>query len=132
MELNGFQIEKYNQYNLQENSKYSTCPLCSDKRKPHNQKQKCLMLDWSTGLGTCQHCGEIIQLHTFKKKEAQKEYVKPEWKNNTELSDAVVMWFEKRKISQFTLRMLKVTEGKEWMPQEKKEVNTIYFKTYKF
>lgn len=128
-ELNGFKIEKYNQYNLPENSKYSTCPLCSESRK--KKTEKCLMLDWSTGLATCQHCGEIIQLHTYKKNESEKVYVKPEWLNNTELSDNVVKWFEDRKISQFTLRRLKISEGKEWMPQTKKEENTIQFNYFR-
>lgn len=130
-ELNGFKIEKYNQYNLQENTKYSTCPLCSENRKPHNQKQKCLMLDWNTGLGTCQHCGEIIQLHTFVKKEIEKKYIKPEWLNKTNLSNNAVKWFEGRKISQFTLRRLKISEGLEWMPQTGKEENAIQFNYFR-
>ncbi len=61
-----FEIEKYNQYNLPEGRRYSTCPLCSEHRK--KSKEKCLMLDWKTGLGTCQHCGEVIQLHSYKNK----------------------------------------------------------------
>ena len=26
-----------------------------------------MMLDWQTGIGTCQHCGEVIQLHSYKR-----------------------------------------------------------------
>ncbi|MCU4177636.1 DUF6371 domain-containing protein [Carboxylicivirga sp. N1Y90] len=63
-----FEIEKYNQYNLPEGRRYSICPLCSEHRK--KSKEKCMMLDWRKGLGTCQHCGEVIQLHTYKKKSA--------------------------------------------------------------
>lgn len=127
MLINGFEIEEYNQYNLQDGTKYSTCPLCSQHRKPKNQKEKCLMLDWERGLGTCQHCGEVIQLHTYKKRKEVKEYKRPEKWNNTDLSDKVVKWFSDRGISQFTLRMMKVSEGKEWMPQTQKEENTIQF-----
>lgn len=129
--LNGFEIEKYNQYSLDDKVKRSTCPLCSSDRKPANQKQKCLMMDWETGLGTCQHCGEVIQLHTYKKKQSEKEYKRPEWKNNTNLSDKVVSWFENRKISQFTLRRLKVSNGPEWMPQTQKDESTIQFNYFR-
>jgi len=129
MELNNFKIDKFNQYNLPEKAKYSTCPICSESRK-HNT-EKCMMLDWDRGLGTCQHCHEIIQLHTYIKSETKKEYVKPEWKNNTNLSDKVIKWFEGRKISQFTLRQMKVTESKEWMPQTQKEENTIQFNYFR-
>lgn len=125
MKLNGFEIDKYNQYKLPEGKSTSICPLCSADRK--KKTEKCLMLDWERGLGTCQHCGEIIQLHTYKKRETKKNYVKPEWKNNTELSDKIVKYFEKRKISQQILKNLKVTEGREWMPQFKKEVLTMQF-----
>lgn len=131
VELNGFEIEKFNQYNLREGDKYSTCPICSEHRKPQNQKQKCLMMDWNTGLATCSHCGEVIQLHTYKKKNSNKEYKRPEWKNQTELSDKLVKWFNGRKISQFTLRRLKISEGKEWMPQVNMEINTVQFNYFR-
>ena len=65
MEINGFEIEKENQYNL-EDKKTSTCPLCSHNRK--KKSEKCLSVYWDTGLGFCNHCGEWVQLHTFKKK----------------------------------------------------------------
>ena len=61
-----FEIEKFNQYNLPQGAKSSTCPVCSEHRR--KKMQKCLMLDWDKGLGTCQHCGEVIQLHTYKSK----------------------------------------------------------------
>ena len=124
-ELNGFLIEKYNQYGLQENAKTSTCPLCSESRK--KKADKCLQLFWDTGMGKCHHCNEVVQLHTYKKKNQEKEYVKPKWKNNTNLSDKLVKWFSDRSISQFTLRVMKIAEGIEFMPQAKKEVNTLQF-----
>ena len=43
------------------------------------------------------------------------------------MSDAVVEWFKGRGISKSTLVDLKVTEGKEWMPQTQKEENAIHF-----
>jgi twinkle protein len=125
MKFNGFEIEKYNQYDLNKDSKYSVCPLCSKDRK--KDKEKCLMLDWSRGLGTCQHCGEVIQLHTYKARKTEKQYVKPEWKNNTELSDKIVQFFEDRKISQQVLKNMKISSGSEHMPQFNKKVDTIQF-----
>jgi hypothetical protein len=61
-----FEIEKYNQHSLLDGAKYSVCPICSEHRK--KKAQKCLLLDWQKGLGTCQHCGEVVQLHTYKSK----------------------------------------------------------------
>lgn len=122
-EINGFKIEKYNQHNLPENNKTSTCPLCSHERK--NKKQKCLSIDWIRGLARCNHCGELIQLHTYKKNNSKTPII--EWENNTNLSDEVVKWFESRKIGQFTLRSLKVSEKIEWMPIAKAKVKAICF-----
>ena len=132
MQINGFEIDKYNVYNIQDNARYWTCPECSQHRKPQNQKQKCLSVFWEDGLGQCNHCGARIQLHTYKKKTDVKEYFRPTWQNNTKLSDKVVKWFEdKRKISQFVLRMAKVSEGLEWMPQTQKKENTIQFNYFR-
>ena len=95
MELNGFKIDKYNQYDLPDKEKLSTCPLCSADRKKN--KEKCLMLDWDRGLGTCQHCGEVLQLHTYHKKDRKKEYKKPEFEVKIEAPVEPVMLGEKIK-----------------------------------
>jgi len=131
MEINGFLVDTYNQYKLDLAKKHSTCPLCSASRKPQNQKAKCATLFTDTGLGYCSHCGEQFQLHTYKKKKDIKVYAKPIWKNNTNLSDKATKWFEGRGISQFTLRMMKVSEGMEWMPQMKAEANTVQFNYFR-
>jgi twinkle protein len=127
-EINGFMIDVFNQYDLEVGKKEGICPKCSADRKPENRKAKCAMYDWERGLGTCMNCDEVFQLHTFKRKGGtDKEYVLPEWKNNTELSAGAVKWFEERGISQKTLTNMKISEGSEWMPQVSKEVNTIQF-----
>ena len=127
-EINGFEIETFNQHDLPVGKKDSTCPLCSHTRSTKNQKTKCASLDWERGLGTCHHCDETFQLHTFKRN-SDKVYVMPDvvWKNNTTLSDKVVKFFEDRGISQSTIKKLKITEGKSWMPQFEREVPTINF-----
>ena len=127
--LNGFEIDQYNVYKFPDNIRTYTCPLCSAERK--KKTQKCVKVFWDTGMAYCSHCGETIQLHTYKKKNIEKKYIKPAWKNNTVLSDNVVKWFESRKISQFVLRVAKISEGQEWMPQTQKNENTIQFNYFR-
>ena len=128
IEINGFTIDVFNQYDLEVGKKEGVCPLCSADRKPENRKAKCAMYDWERGLGTCMNCDEVFQLHTFKRKGgSDKVYVKPEWVNATNLTDNVIKWFEGRDISQSTLKQLRVSEGVEWMPQTGKNENTIQF-----
>lgn len=131
-----FIIDKFNQYNLPEGVRNSICPICSQHRKPQNQKAKVLMLDWDRGLGTCQHCGEVIQLHTYKRKAEVRVYAKPTWNNNTDLSNDVVKWFEGRGISQKTLRTAKVSQGLDIMPPKKgssqwERCKTIHFNYFR-
>lgn len=124
---NDFVIKDYNVYKLDTKSKQSTCPKCSHERK--KKSQKCLMLDWDRGLGTCQHCGVVLQLHTYERK-SESNYVTPEPIQEIVIKDNVVGWFEDRGISKRTLEDLQVTNGKEYMPQVGKEVNTIMFGYY--
>ncbi len=127
-EINGFQIDIFNQHKLEVGKQEGICPLCSANRKPQNRKAKCAMYDWERGLGTCMNCDTVFQLHTYKRKgNIDKNYIKPEWKNNVLLSDKAVKWFEARGISQSTLIKARITEGEEWMPQTGKKENTIQF-----
>ena len=129
-EINGFEIEQFNVYDLPTTKKVSPCPICSPERK--KKKEPCLMLDWDRGLGTCQHCGEVLQLHTFKRQNEDKEYTKPpEREFKADYSDALVNWYKDvRSISRSTLERLKITEQKEWMPQTQKEMNCVCFNYY--
>lgn len=124
MEINGFEIEKFNIYGFGENQKTSTCPKCSAERKKN--KDKCLSIFWDTGLAKCNHCGELLQLHEFKKKASEKNYVKPKF-TYTKLSDNTKQWFLNRGISEQTLAHAKVTQSSEFMPQTGKEANCINF-----
>lgn len=123
-----FIIDNFNQYKLDPSSKISICPLCSEKRKTENRNKKVLLLDWERGLGTCQHCGTVVQLHTYKRDYAPtKQYSKPHKKPIYHLSENVINWFETRKISLSTLKKARISEGNEWMPQVQKERHTIHF-----
>ena len=132
-EINGFLIDDFNQYRLEEGKKQGICPLCSHDRKPKNQKAKCASYDWERGLGTCHNCNTSFQLHTYQRKGAsEKEYVRPVGPpSDTEysqfLSDKVIEWFKARGIGSQTLIDLEVSEGSEYMPQTGKSENTIQF-----
>lgn len=102
------------------------CPQCSHTRK--KKTDKCLSVNLDKNVWFCNHCGWKGGLID---KLEKVEYVKPKWKNNTELSEKAVKWFEGRKISQRTLNDFKVSEGMEFMPQANKELNTIQFNYFR-
>lgn len=103
------------------------CPICSEDRKKKNQKDLAI----KGQVGFCHHCDRKFYKKPDFKVVKDKNYSVPEWNNNTDLSDAVVKRFEERGIKQFTLRAMKITEGKEWMPQFGKDVNTIQFNYFR-
>ena len=105
------------------------CPKCSNSRKSSNQKDPCLSWDHENNVGFCHNCKTGFTV--FARIKPKKEYKRPEWKNNTELSDKAVKWFESRRISQSVLKKMKVTEGMEFMPQDGKEMNTIQFNYFR-
>ena len=103
IEINGFQIENFNQHGLDVGKSQGTCPLCSSSRKPENRKAKCASYDWERGLGTCHNCDKTFQMHTYKRKgKAEREYVIPEL-NRTPVKSKAVEWFKTRGISKQTL-----------------------------
>ena len=131
-EINGFQIDQFNQYDLAVGKTQGTCPLCSHDRKSENKKAKCASYDWERGLGTCHNCNSTFQLHTYQRKGASdKVYVRPDTPEVVQsVGTKVEEWFKSRGISTATLSALKVTEGSEWMPQTGKSENTIQFNYY--
>ena len=127
IEINGFLIDQFNQYSLEEGKTQGVCPLCSPDRQPKNQKAKCASYDWERGLGTCHNCNSTFQLHTYQRKGAsEKVYIRPQVEYKP-VKTKVEKWFNERGISNQSLRDLKVGEGSEWMPQTGKNENTIHF-----
>tara|TARA_R110000765_G_scaffold419189_1_gene523174 strand:- start:6648 stop:8363 length:1716 start_codon:yes stop_codon:yes gene_type:complete len=129
-EINGFLIDSFNQYSLDQGKTQGICPLCSSSRQPKNQKLKCASYDWERGLGTCHNCNTTFQLHTYQRKgNSIKEYIRPEYSTQTHkiVGSKVIKWFETRGISKKTLEDLNVSEGSEFMPQTGKTENTIKF-----
>ena len=133
-EINGFVIDKFNQYGLEVGKKQGVCPNSTTCRQPKNHKKKCSSYDWERGLGTCHNCNKSFQLHTYERKGAtDKEYVRPvnPPKENFNIPRTkVAEWFETRGISTDTLIELQVGEGSEYMPQTGKTENTIQFNYY--
>ena len=128
VEINGYEIEEFNQYNLEVGKTQGICPICSHDRKPENKKQKCASYDWERGLGTCHNCNQTFQLHTFKRLgKADKDYVIPDVEPVLVQNPKVVAWFESRGISAQTLNDLNISEGPEFMPQTGQQENTIQF-----
>ena len=131
VEINGFLIDKFNQYGLEEGKTQGICPLCSSDRQPKNQKAKCSSYDWERGLGTCHNCNNTFQLHTYQRKGAsEKVYTRPTNGVLPKTSSKVEAWFNERGITKQTLTELKVGEGKEFMPQTSTNENTIQFNYY--
>ena len=127
MEINGFEIEQFNVYSIPTKAKTSTCPKCSEHRK--KKTDKCMSVYWDTGLGQCNHCGETIQLHTYKKRLNIKNYIRPqatEFKN-TYSKELLSYSLDHRHITQTTLTKLKISEDVEWMPKANKKVKCILF-----
>ena len=130
-EINGFEIDEFNVYKLEEGKTQGICPLCSHDRKAANKKLKCASYDWKRGLGTCHNCNQTFQMHTFKRKgDAIKEYTKPEPTDEINISQKAEDWFKGRGISSKTLFDLGIGEGLEYMPQTGKVENTIQFNYY--
>ena len=99
-EINGFLIDAFNQYDLEEGKTQGTCPLCSSSRKASNQKAKCASYDWERGLGTCHNCDTTFQLHTYQRKGAsEKVYVRPGVDTIMKVDTKVEEWFKSRGIS---------------------------------
>lgn len=123
---------KYSNYNIEipagktSGEITTTCPKCSHDRKKKNIK--CLGVNLSKGVWNCNHCAWSGGLKTMKE---ETSYIKPTWKNNTDLSANLVKWFEGRGISQATLVAMKITESKEFMPQTQQEENTINFNYFR-
>mgnify|MGYP003644784143 CR=1 FL=1 len=129
MEINGFEVEEFNIYNIASKAKTSTCPKCSEARK--KKTDKCMSVFWDTGLGQCNHCGETTQLHSYKKMQVHKKYEKPkEVLIESKYSNGLLNYLKTRCIDEDSFLKLKVTESKEWMPQTKRDENCICFNYY--
>jgi twinkle protein len=100
------------------------CPKCSHTRK--KKTDKCLGVNLDKKVWNCVHCNWKGRLKENSIMD-HKIYVKPVWKNKTDLSDKVIKYFESRKINQQTLIDLKITESNEFFPQLNSNHDCINF-----
>jgi twinkle protein len=99
------------------------CPKCSSQRK--KKTDPCLSVNVNEGIWNCFNCGWNGSLK-------KKIYKLPEVKEiKSEYSAGLIKYFEDRKISEETLKFMKVSEGKTFMPTANKELNTIQFNYFR-
>lgn len=102
------------------------CPNCSHTRK--KKSDPCLYVNLDSGVAKCFNCD--ILFFRDKKEKSESKYKLPEqtFRNYTNLSDSVVKWFKNvRKIDQFVLKEMNITEEKYYQPAQKKEMTNIVF-----
>lgn len=120
----------------------TTCPHCKNSRS--HPEDKSLSVDLDNGVWLCHHCGwsgslnhkeawEKMNYHdTDIRHKTHKVYQKPKPRQTPPLEARALKWFKDvRGISEETLVKMKITEGPEWMPQKKKQCNTIQFNYFK-
>ena len=112
-------------YDIVFDKKRIKCPECSASRT--KEKNKDLVYFADTNRAYCHHCNTtFFEYKPYEKK----EYVAPERKNNTKLTDKAVKYFADRGIPQEVLNAAGVYSDTEWMPQFEKEVEVICFPFY--
>ena len=99
------------------------CPECGFNSKRTNPTD--LQYYAENKRAYCHKCtATFFEYKPFIKK---KEYVIPEWRNKTNLTDKAVKFFESRMISQNTLIKMQIFSDVEFMPQVNEKVEVICF-----
>lgn len=106
------------------------CPKCSPTRK--NKRDTCLSVNIDTGDYNCHNTGCSFRgtvRSNFSEQVSSKEYKKPSQQElqNRVLSEGVLSFFEKRKISKPTVDKFMVFSREEYMPQIQGKTNVICF-----
>jgi twinkle protein len=86
------------------------CPQCTPDRKPQHQREKDLCVNIDKGTWVCQHCdwrGSLKDPDKNAQNSDSKTYVKPAYSPSA-LPDAVIKYFDNRKISAETLSKCKI------------------------
>ena len=98
------------------------CPECSGSRK--KQKLKDCQYYSDTDRAYCFHCNTTFFRY---QPHEEKQYVTPEWKNITELTDKAVKYMNGRMISQATLNKMKIYSDNIYMTQLQKQTEVMCF-----
>lgn len=122
----GVQVHK-----IRGNSGKTTCPKCSHTRK--KKTDPCLSVNIEKGAYHCHNCGwegYVAEKSKFDRLE-KKEYIKPVFVNNTDLTENMVNFFFKRGISQKTISRMKITKGSMWNREKNENENCINFNYFR-
>jgi twinkle protein len=94
---------------------YTTCPKCSDTRKPGSRGKTCLSVHPAKGFGRCHNCGQTFTLRRGWDGDPHyrrvKEFIEPEFEPDKKVAipDTVQRYFKKRGIGIKTLTEAKVS-----------------------
>lgn len=108
------------------------CPKCKTSGRTHPE-DKSLSVNLDEAIWNCHYCGWSGGLKGFDRsniRKAKREYTKPKEIQETGLSQKLINYFSLRGISVNTLKKMHIAEGKEFMPQAGKEMNTVQFPYY--
>lgn len=133
MDMHGIEYDKYNIHEIKQGARQWICPKCSaDRKTADHRRQKCMTVNWNAGIGHCNHCGEKVQLHSYRKKQEIKSYLRPVARPQVlEVSDDLFKYSTTvRKVSRETLDLLKVASSRRWMPKAQKEIPVMEFPYY--
>ncbi len=100
------------------------CPACADHH-PKNAKRKCFSWNDQKKTGRCHRCeASFVE---FRPKVRETVYIKPDFNDQTKLSDDHLKYFHGRMISNEALNKGGVYSGRQFMPQLEKEVPVVCF-----
>lgn len=122
MKIQSSNTKKIYSYDPPTQGTRTTCPECSHNRK--KKTDRCMNWDKDHLRGYCHNCEATFFEY---RPHDVKQYIIPQWKNLTSLTDKAVRYFEGRMISQVTLNKMKVYSDREFMPQFGKEVEVMCF-----
>lgn len=103
------------------------CPKCTEQRS--NKRDRSLYIKHDAGVAKCFYC-DRLSFRENRETQITRNYTLPpqEWKNHTGLSDKLVKWaFEKRRITQPTLKHFEISEERIFFPGAGREMNGITF-----
>lgn len=107
------------------------CPNCKNSGRSHPE-DKSLSVNLDTGVWHCHYCGWSGGLRGYEGRRIlmKKSYRRPSPLQETGLSQKLINYCSLRGISLETLQAMHIAEGKEFMPQAGKEMNTVQFPYY--
>lgn len=128
-------MEKFEDYGIsisfgKKGGKVKTvCPKCSATRSHPNDRS--LSVDLDKRVWHCHYCGWSGCLHEENRQMNRTAYMKPEPRPLSNIPPKESAWMVSRGISSATLKKAKVDVGREFMPQDGKEMNVIRFNFYR-